>query len=130
MNTHIYIAAAAIVLIAAIGYSFWSNYQIRQLEAAVEDARIEAAQKQKHADELESRSHVYEGKIAYLENNLNEIQTIARKQDEELQKITNDTDAARGRVQRTRGVRTAAANADELCAKLAEIGYPCEWNTE
>ncbi|MGQ0540932.1 MAG: hypothetical protein ACT4O9_03650 [Blastocatellia bacterium] len=125
MYTKIYIAAA-ILLSAAIGYSLWSSYQIRRLEEVVEAAKTEAAQKQKHADELESRSRVYEEKIAYLEKNINEIKTIARKQDEELQKINVGVSSARGDVLRARRVRTAAANVGELCAKLAELGYPCE----
>ncbi len=128
MTTRIklYITAAAIILTAASGYSLWSYIQLSRLETVVEGLKQTAAEKQEHAAELESRSRVYEGKIAYLESNLDELKTLAMKQDDELKQIDITTGNARADVERTRRIRSAAATADEVCRKLAELGHPCE----
>ncbi len=117
---------AAIFLIGIAGGSIWSNYKIGQLERAVESAKTDAAEKATAANEVEKRSAIFAAKTEYLEKKLAEIQAIARRQDEELEKLNVDTDAARGRVERARRARTAAATADELCERLAEVGHGCE----
>ena len=123
IKIYIAIAAAAFLIIAS--YSLWSGIQMRRLERQANDAKTIAAEHQKRADELESASRKYEEKIAYLEANLSELQTLARKQDEELKTIEITTGNARRDVERARSIRTAAATADEVCRKLAELGHPC-----
>jgi len=92
----------------------------------VKDAKTLAAEKEQRADELEAKARVYEEKIAYLELNLAELKTLARKQDEELKNIEITTGRARADVERARGIRSAAATADEVCRKLADLGHPCQ----
>jgi predicted RNase H-like nuclease (RuvC/YqgF family) len=122
----IYIAVASAAFLLITGYSVWSNLQIGRLERAAEDAMVIAAQKEKLAGELEAKARVYEEKIAYLESNLAELKTLARKQDEELKNIEITTGRARADVERVRSIRSAAATADEVCRKLADLGHPCQ----
>jgi hypothetical protein len=124
----IYIAAAiaAILILGILGGSAWSNYKIGKLERAVENAMTEAAAKQAAADEKEKEAAGYKAKTEYLESNLSEIRSIARKQNEELENLNSNTNSARADVERARRVRTIAATAEELCERLAELGHPCE----
>lgn len=124
----IYIAAAiaAILIIGILAGSLWSNYKISKLERAAETAKTEASAKQAAADEKEKEAGSYKAKTEYLESRLSEIGSIARKQNEELEKLDSNTDSARSSVERARRVRTIAATAEELCGRLAELGHPCE----
>ncbi len=128
LTQKIYIAAAiaTVFSIGIFGGWAWSNYNISKLERAVETAKTEAAAKQAAADEKEKEAAAYRKKIEYLEANLAEIKSIARKQDEELEKLNANSAGARGRVERARRVRAIAATADELCERLEELGHPCE----
>ena len=121
----IYIAIGTALFLIIAGYSFWSSIQMRRLERAANDAKTIAAERQQRADELEDASRKYEEKIAYLEVNLAELETLARKQDEELKTIESTTGNARRDVERARRIRSAAATAEELCRKLAEVGHGC-----
>ena len=121
----IYTAIGAAIFVIAAGFSLWSGIQMRKLESATNDAKAIAADHQKRADELESTSRKYEEKIAYLEANLSELQTLARKQDEELRTIENTTGNARRDVERARRIRSATVTAEDLCRKLAEVGHGC-----
>jgi predicted RNase H-like nuclease (RuvC/YqgF family) len=121
----IYIAIGAALFLIVAGYSLWSGLHMRRLEKATKEAKAVAVDQQKHADELERASLKYEEKIAYLEANLSELQTLARKQDEELKTIEITTGNARRDVERARSIRTVAATADEVCRKLAELGHRC-----
>ena len=122
----IYIAITASAFLIIAGYSLWSGIQIRRLENTANETKTVAANHQKRADELEDASRKYEEKIAFLEASLAELQTLARKQDEELKTIETTTGNARRDVERARRIRTAAATADEVCRKLAEVGHPCQ----
>ena len=122
----IYIAIGAAIFLIVAGYSLWSNYKIRKLESKAEDAIQRAEIQEQRANELEASARKYEEKIAYLEANLAELQALARKQDEELKSIEGNTRNARADVERVRRVRSAAATADEVCRKLAELGHPCQ----
>lgn len=122
----IYIAAGAAILAAIFGYSLWTNFQIGRLEDAAEQAKAEAAAKQQRANEIENESRKYEEKIAYLGAKLSELQVLARKQDEELEIIENLSGDARRNVEHARRIRTSRITAEELCAKLAELGHGCE----
>ena len=121
----IYIAIGAAIFLITAGYSLWSNYKIRKLETAAENAKLHTGVQEQRANELEMSARKYEEKIAYLEANLSELQTQARKQDEELKTIETTTGNARRDVERARSIRTAAATADEVCRKLAELGHGC-----
>jgi predicted RNase H-like nuclease (RuvC/YqgF family) len=121
----IYIAIGAAIFLIIAGYSLWSNYKIRKLEAAAGNAKQHAELQELRANEIEMSAKKYEEKIAFLEANLSELQTLARKQDEELNNIETTTGNARRDVERARGIRSAAATADEVCRKLAELGHGC-----
>lgn len=126
-NTQIYIGicVTAIFAVGILGGTAWSDHKIAKLEGEVEKAKQEANSLQRSAEQKEIEAAEYKQKIEYLEGQLTDIQTIARKQDEELEKLNDNSGRARSDVERTRRTRSIAANADELCAKLAELGHPC-----
>ena len=126
--TKIYIAMAitTIVAISMFGGAAWSNHKIGKLEKAVETAKREADKMEIQATAKESEAIQYKAKTEYLEKQLTEIQKIARKQDDELEKLNINTRGARGPMDRARRTRSIATTADELCAKLAELEHPCE----
>src|SRR5438105_2036283 len=78
---------SAMFAIAAIGGSVWSNHKIAKLETAVEAEKQLADGRAQLAEKREFEAAEYKQKIAYLERQLTEIQVIARKQDEELEKL-------------------------------------------
>ena len=122
----IYLALAGTIFLMITSYSLWSNHQIRKLETTAENAIRNAEVHEQKANELEAAARKYEEKIAYLETNLAELQTLARKQDEELKSIETNTGNARRDVEHARRVRSAAATAEDVCRKLAELGHPCQ----
>ena len=127
LQTKIYIglAVAAIFAIGIIGVTAWSNHRISTLDGAVEAAKKKTETAEKLADQREIEAAGYRHKIEFLESQLTEIQTIARKQDEELEKHFTNTRNARADVERAKRIRTIDANAAELCRKLAELGHGC-----
>lgn len=127
-NLKIYVTGAVllVIVIGSITGWVWSNHKIANLEREVDAAKSIAADKQTTADEKERQAGEYKAKNEYLEATLTEIRNVARKQDDELETLTNTTNSARADVERSRRVRSVAANADELCAKLAEVGHGCE----
>jgi uncharacterized protein HemX len=127
-TTKTYVAIAAVVLltIAIFGGYLWSNHKIARLERSVADAKHNADQKESQATAKEIEAAEYKQKIEYLEKQLAEIGGLARKQDEELEKLNAISRSARGDVERARRTRSVAETADELCAKLAEVGHPCD----
>ena len=116
---------AALLITLFIG-SLWSNHKIASLEREIEKAKTVAAEKQKAGELSEQKAAEHRAKTEYLEQQIAEINAIARKQDEELGNLSKNVDSARGNVERARRVRSVAATADELCAKLADLGHPCE----
>lgn len=121
-----FIAAAAAVLLAAIAVgSVVSNARVRSLERAVESARQQAKVNEEQAAAAEVRAAEYKAKIEYLQSGLEAIGGIARRQDEELEKIGGAVDGARGSVERSRRVRAIETNGKELCERLGELGHPC-----
>ena len=128
LKLKLYIAAAALLillaglLIGSLRYQLKLRRLNREVEAANQMAaarQAEASQFQHQADELRTRSE-------FLEGRLNELQTIAAKQDEQLKTLDTTLDNARADVDRTRRIRTAATTATDLCRKLAELGHPCQ----
>jgi len=122
-QTKIYIGVglAALTIAAFIFSSRFTN-----LERELWDAKqaVQTADKLAAAREIEAAA--YKQKLEYLENNLTEIQTIARKQDEELEKLNINGRDARSNLERTRRLRSIDTTAAELCAKLAEVGRGCD----
>lgn len=123
----IYLAAAAtgIFLICIVTASLWSDHRIEEMERTVAAAKEHAKAVEDVAADKEQKATEYKAKIEYLENKLADISATARRQDEELEKLKTNTADARSDVERSRRVRSVAANADELCAKLEELGHPC-----
>ena len=104
----------------------WSNHKIASLEREIENSKTIAAEKQSAATQLETQAAEYKAKTEYLEQQIAEINAIATKQNEELEKLSKTTDSARRDVERARNVRSVAATADQLCAKLADLGHSCD----
>ena len=117
-------AAAAVILAIAVGW-MRSEAGLRRMERAVESARQQARASEEAARAAEMSAAEYKRKIEHLEGEIDAIGRIARRQDEELEKIDADVGGARRDVLRARSVRSIDANADELCGKLAELGHPC-----
>jgi chromosome segregation ATPase len=116
---------AAVVITIFIATHLWSNHKIASLERDVETAKVTAVEKQTAAAQLETQAAEYKAKTEYLEEQIAEINAIATKQNEELEKLSKTTDTARHDVERARNIRSVAATADQLCAKLADLGHPC-----
>ncbi len=130
-RTKIYIALgiAAVFAVGIIGGSAWSDHRLRQLEREIDHARETANDASQNAATLERDAAVYKEKIAYLESQLSDTQTQARRQNEQLKTQKTTTDNARRDVERARGVRpgdASAPNAAELCRKLATLGHACD----
>lgn len=119
------LAVAAAAVLAAAAATIVSNVRLRSLERNVEIATERARTLEETARDAESRAAEHKQKIEYLEAEIAGIGRIARKQDEELKKISGDIGNARSDVERAKRIRTAGANAAELCGKLEELGYPC-----
>ena len=126
-RTKIYIAAAiaAILTITILIYVI-TNIKIANLESEVAKAKQTATEKQQTAAERELEAAEYKQKIEYLETKIDEINQLARKQDEELEKLNLNSRNARSDAAAARRKRTVAATNAELCQKLVELGHPCE----
>lgn len=127
-QTKIYIAlaVAAIFAIGILGGAAWSNHKIAALERTADAEKQNADQFAQSAAAKEIQAAEFKAKIEYLERQLTEIQTIARKQDDELEKLNVSSRGARDNVDRARRTRSIAVTADQLCQKLAELGHGCE----
>jgi septal ring factor EnvC (AmiA/AmiB activator) len=119
------VAFAVFSLSILLAMHLWSNHKIASLERDVETAKAIAAEKQTAAERLETQAAEYRAKTEYLEQRIAEINAIATKQNEELEKLSKTTDSARRDVERARNIRSVTATADQLCAKLADLGHPC-----
>jgi len=129
LQTKIYLGAgvAIVLIVLTMSVSMWmTNHRITQAERAASAAKQGAGEKEKGAAEKETEAAAYKEKSEYLEKQVAEIQAMARKQDEEIERTKTNTAAARSRVDRARGVRSVDTTADELCGKLAEVGHGCE----
>jgi len=124
-KVYLVIAVSGVLIAVLTVGQLWSNHKIGEMERAVIDAKEHAETVERAAASQEKKTVEYKAKIEYLENKLAEISVTARRQDEELQTLENDSNTARGNVDRARRVRSVAATADELCEKLEELGHPC-----
>ncbi|HMJ07623.1 MAG TPA: hypothetical protein VK468_01375 [Pyrinomonadaceae bacterium] len=122
--------AAAAVILLAIGFmtvsSIRSYLTFSRLERqAAESERLAAASESAAKDALHTAERE-SARADILTEQLREIETLARKQDEELQKLDADTNSVRGNAERARRIRTVQSTAHELCEKLAALGHGCE----
>lgn len=124
----IYIAAACVAILAAVilGSSLWADRKTARLTRELEAARQAADASGTAARELELTAAGYREKIEYLEESLSALRLTAKKQDEQLKTLENDTDNARRNFRRGRPARPAASSAADLCARLADLGHPCD----
>lgn len=122
------LVAAALVplVVAAAGHRIWSERRLAGRERAADERYAEGRTADERAAELEKRAAAYTEKIDRLEQTIAEIGEIARRQDEELEKIGGRVADARGRVERARSLRSIESTAAELCAKLADLGHGCD----
>jgi len=123
---YIGLALVGIFAIGITGGAALSGRKIAMLEAVVEKVTQKAADLEQIAITREIEAAGYKRKIEYLERHITEIQTIARKQDEELEKAANKDRSARGDMERARRIRAIEATTGELCTKLAELRHGCE----
>jgi TolA-binding protein len=86
--------------------------QILQLETAVEEARIKAA---------ESASRTVE-----LEKEIETLRTKANEEDKKLQNLAGDTGIYRDRYRLSKRKRANDTTGEELCRRLEELGHPCK----
>lgn len=127
-NKAILIAACAAALVIAVITitNAVSNARTARLEREAEAAKTRADTLEQAAEKQEVDAARYREKIQYLEKNLADIGAIARRQDEELDNYKRDISDARGSFERAKRVRSIAATAEQLCAKLAELGHGCQ----
>ena len=120
------IAAIAAIVIGTVSIRMiGSEISVGKLEKQIAAEKTNAVELENKARTSEREAEIYREKLAFLEHNLAEINQIARRQNEEIEKIQNVVNAARDDVRRSRGIRSIAVTAGELCEKLAEAGHPC-----
>ncbi len=122
----LYIGLAVLVLLVTIVASLWSARRMATLETEATNARAAAEHSETRAHEMELRAAEYKQKIEFFEGELSALRSIASQQDEQLKGLTTNTENARNDVGRARAVRGIESTTAELCAKLAELGHPCD----
>lgn len=125
-KTKLYIGLALAILLVTIIASLWSSHRIAKFDTETANAKAAAEQTEIKSRDLEQRAAEYKKKIEYFEGELSALRSIASRQDEELKNLKNNTDDARLNLSRTRAVRRIESTTAELCAKLAELGHPCQ----
>jgi len=127
LRQKIYAAAffAAVILAAACIHSVISYIRTTQLDRTAAAAAERAETSERAARDAERAASSNAARADYLEQQLEEIRTIAKTQDEQLEKLSADTNTARGRADRARGVRAIESTARELCEKLESLGHGC-----
>ena len=125
-QTKLIIAGAAVLIVGLALTSVISNYKLSRLESEITRAKQTADELEKQSHIAERRAGEYVKKIEYLEGELAAIASVARRQDEELKAISGDVGTARRDVERARAIRSIDTTTDELCARLANLGQPCD----
>lgn len=119
-----WIVGGIATLILLLMFSGWidsavSFYRVRKAERAAEKARFESKQA------LEKASKI----AAEIRQKEFELKELEKKRDVEKKKLdTAKRETADARADYDRAVREPVAttpSADELCADLAKLGYPC-----
>lgn len=108
----------SLIFVGGINYfSAWREF--RALEAG-------AAKDKKDAENAMKRAAEIAQIILERENELIKIEERRNEKELELEKSAAETDAALDNVNRARvQPRTDTPSAKQLCAELAELGYPC-----
>lgn len=119
-------AATAIFGLGLLGGSQISNGRIEQTNKRTVEAMAEAEMRRVVAIEKEREAERFKEKIAFLEQTLAEREETARRQDDEIKKISGVAGDLRDDVRRSRGVNRIESTVSGLCARLGEIGHPCE----
>jgi len=117
--------AGILILVMVIAFVV-SHVRLRSMERSVERAKQQAKANEESAAAAEVKAAEHLKKIEYLENELAGIGGIARRQDEEIEKIGVDVGTARRDLERARSIRAVDATVEELCGKLAGLGHPCD----
>ena len=125
-KTKLIIVGAAAIIVGLTLSTLISNHQLRTLERQINQAKQTADETEKQSQIAEAKAGEYIKKIEYLESELTAIGEIARRQDEQLKAISGDVGAARRDVERARSIRAIDTTTDELCARLANLGHPCD----
>lgn len=128
MNKNLYLAAAAaaaILIVSLVLGEMLAGFRTAKLERKVTAAESQAAEAVQTAREKEIKAAGFAEKIRTLEQQLADIRRLAREQDEKLNDLENSSGAARDAVIRVRDLRPIAANSEQLCRQLADLGYPC-----
>lgn len=123
----IYAVSAAVLMIAAAFAidSIRPMMNISRLEREASSAAARAEQSQAAYDAAMRIATVNAARAEYLGQQLEEIRSLAKKQDEEIKKIDVDINTARGRADRARQLGAVESTAHELCDKLESLGHPC-----
>lgn len=116
---------AGTVLVCICLGSAWSHFTIRALERDIKAAKEQADNKQAIADAKAREAEKFRLEAERLEGSLAEIQKIAKKQDEELEKLSYTTGSARDAAARARGRRAIDSTSADLCRRLEEAGHGC-----
>lgn len=124
-STKLFLAAAAALALGAALASIVSNARIRSMERTIEAAKQRAGEADEAAAASEIKAAEYEKKIEYLDSEISGMSRLARRQDEELEKLDIGLGMARRDAERKKRVRAIGTTADELCRKLEELGHPC-----
>jgi len=120
------VGCAAGLLLLIVIVSLWSNADVKKGERLAETQKAAAEKAEDAAAEIEKIQNEQKAKIEYLEGEIETLRDEARRKDEELKRLGADVRVARDRVERARRARAIAADADELCRRLEELGHGCE----
>lgn len=115
------IIGTVILFLMVIGWidSAYSNYQVRKAEREATKAKFEANEALLKAAKIATE-------IAKKEFELNELEKKRNEKRTELEKAKRETaDAAADYDRAVREPLSETPSADELCADLAKLGYPC-----
>lgn len=108
-----------LMLIYGMLTSIWSGYEIRQLEREANEAKLEATAALEQAVQIAKEKKLAELKLA-------EVETKRNAKQPELDKAVREAGDARAEYERVvRERRRDNPSADQLCAELAALGYPC-----
>jgi chromosome segregation ATPase len=125
-KTKLIIVGAAAIIVGLTLSTLISNHRLRTLDNEITTAKHRADELERQSQTGDAKAGEYIKKIEYLESELTAIGEIARRQDEQLKAISGDVGAARRDVERARTIRAIDATTDELCARLANLGHPCD----
>jgi flagellar biosynthesis/type III secretory pathway M-ring protein FliF/YscJ len=121
----LYIAAGALLLLIILGGVAWDS-----ISARLETSRFEreAAEAQRQKDEALEAAAKIAGEIRIKEDELLKVEVKRDAKSDEVKSVKADVDRRRADYDAARQQRTKpseAPSSDELCARLAALGHPC-----